>query len=70
MSLPKGMPEPVKAKLEQAAATVMARQTVQERLAKLDITPAFAPAAVLRVKLENEIRNWTKFIDEHGIKPE
>ena len=67
---PKGLAEPVKAKLEQAAATVMARPPVQERLAKLDITPAFAPAPVLRVKLENEIRNWTKFIDEHGIKPE
>jgi tripartite-type tricarboxylate transporter receptor subunit TctC len=64
------LPEPVKAKLEQAAATVMARPQVQERLTRLDITPAFAPAPVLRLKLENEIRNWTKFIDEHGIKPE
>jgi len=25
---------------------------------------------VLRTKLESEIRNWTKFIDSHGIKPE
>jgi tripartite-type tricarboxylate transporter receptor subunit TctC len=67
---PKGMPTEVKARLEQAVATVMAEERVRERLAKLDITPAFAPAAVLRTKLENEIANWSKFIDAHGIKPE
>jgi len=43
---------------------------VRERLARLDITPGFAPAPVLRIKLENEIRNWTAFIDRHGIRPE
>ena len=67
---PKGMPSEVKARLEQAAASVMAEERVRERLAKLDITPGFAPAPILRTKLENEIKNWTKFIDEHGIKPE
>jgi tripartite-type tricarboxylate transporter receptor subunit TctC len=67
---PKGMPNDVKAKLEQAVATVMSDPRVRERLAKLDITPGFAPAPVLRTKLENEIRNWTKFIDSHGIRPE
>jgi tripartite-type tricarboxylate transporter receptor subunit TctC len=67
---PKGMPAEVKARLEQAVATVMTEERVRERLAKLDITPGFAPAPVLRTKLENEIGNWTKFIDAHGIKPE
>jgi tripartite-type tricarboxylate transporter receptor subunit TctC len=67
---PKGMPNDVKAKLEQAVATVMSDPRVRERLAKLDITPGFAPAPVLRTKLEDEIRNWTKFIDSHGIRPE
>jgi tripartite-type tricarboxylate transporter receptor subunit TctC len=67
---PKGMPDVVKAKLEKASATVMSDPHVRERLANLDITPDFAPAPVLRAKLENEIRNWTKFIDEKGIKPE
>src|SRR5882757_8054548 len=67
---PKGMPNDVKAKLEQAVATVMSDPRVRERLAKLDITPGFAPSPVLRTKLENEIRNWTKFIDSHGIRPE
>jgi len=67
---PKGMPADVKAQLEQAVASVMAEERVRERLARLDITPAFAPAAVLRTKLENEIVNWTTFIDAHGIKPE
>ena len=67
---PKGMPEVVKAKLEKALSTVMSDPRVRERLAKLDITPDFAPAPVLRTTLENEIRNWTKFIDAKGIKPE
>ena len=67
---PRGMPDPVKAKLEKASATVMSDPHVRERLANLDIAPDFAPAPVLRAKLESEIRNWTKFIDEKGIKPE
>jgi tripartite-type tricarboxylate transporter receptor subunit TctC len=67
---PKGMPDPVKAKLEKASATVMSDPHVRERLANLDIAPEFAPGPVLRVRLESEIRNWTKFIDEKGIKPE
>ncbi len=67
---PKGMPDTVKAKLERVASTVMSDQRVRERLAKLDITPDFAPGRVLRNTLENEIKNWTKFIDEKGIKPE
>ncbi len=67
---PKGLPDAVKAKLESAAAKVMADPHVRERLANLDITPDFAPAPALRTKLESEIRNWTRFIDEKGIKPE
>ena len=67
---PKGMPDEVKAKLAQALSTVMSDQHVRERLAKLDITPDFAPAAALRDRLETEIRNWSRFIDEKGIKPE
>lgn len=67
---PKGMPNDVKAKLEQAVASVVSDPRVRERLARLDITPGFAPAPVLRTKLENEIRNWTTFIDRHGIRPE
>ena len=67
---PKGMPDTVKAKLERVASTVMSDQRVRERLAKLDITPDFAPGRVLRTTLENEIKNWTKFIDDKGIKPE
>jgi hypothetical protein len=34
------------------------------------ITPDFAPGPVLRRELENEIANWTRFIDAHGTKPE
>src|SRR5262245_3756363 len=67
---PKGMPDAVKAKLEQTVSAVMADARLRERLAKLDITPDFAPAPALRSKLESEIRNWTRFIDAKGIKPE
>ena len=48
----------------------MATQSVRERLARVDINPSFAPGNEECVKLESEIRNWTKFIDEKGIKPE
>jgi tripartite-type tricarboxylate transporter receptor subunit TctC len=67
---PKGLPDDVKARLAQALSTVMSDQHVRERLANLDITPEFAPPAALRAKLDNEIRNWTRFIDEKDIKPE
>jgi tripartite-type tricarboxylate transporter receptor subunit TctC len=67
---PKGLPGAVKDRLEKAVSTVMSNPQVRERLAKLDIAPDFAPASILRTKLENEIKNWTKFIDENGIKAE
>ena len=67
---PKGMPDDVKVKLEKAVSTVMADPRLRERLANLDITPDFAPAAALRTRLESEIRNWTRFIDAKGIKPQ
>jgi tripartite-type tricarboxylate transporter receptor subunit TctC len=67
---PKGIPDAVKAKLDKAVATTLADPRVRERLAKLDIEPDYAPGSALKVKLENEIANWSKFIDEHGIKPE
>jgi hypothetical protein len=57
-------------RLEKAMSTVMSDSRIRERLARLDITPDFAPAQVLRTTLENEIKNWTKFIDAKGIKPE
>jgi tripartite-type tricarboxylate transporter receptor subunit TctC len=67
---PKGIPDAVKAKLDKAVSTTLSNPRVRERLAKLDIEPAYAPAADLKAKLQNEIANWTRFIDEHGIKPE
>jgi tripartite-type tricarboxylate transporter receptor subunit TctC len=67
---PAGMPDGVKAKLSGAVAAALASPQLRDRLAKLDIDPTFAPAPVLKAKLANEITNWTKFIDEHGIKAE
>jgi tripartite-type tricarboxylate transporter receptor subunit TctC len=67
---PKGLPEPVKAKLYQAVSKVMSDPAVRERLAKLDITPDIISGPAMQAKLESEIKNWTKFIDAKGIKAE
>jgi tripartite-type tricarboxylate transporter receptor subunit TctC len=66
---PKGTPEPIRAKLEKAFQTVMQNPDVKARLAKVDTTTTFAPGPALKAKLENEIKNWTAFIDAKGIKP-
>lgn len=67
---PKGVPEPIRAKVEQAMKATMENPTVRERLMRVDTDPSFAPGAALKVKLDNEIRNWSKFIDAKGIKIE
>lgn len=68
--VPKGTPEPIRARLEKAAQDTMANPAVRERLMKVDTDPSFAPGPALKTKLENEISNWTKFIDAKGIKVE
>jgi len=70
MFAPKGIPDSVKAKLDKAVAATLANPRVRERLANLDIEPAYAPGHAMQAKLANEIANWTKFVDEHGIRPE
>src|SRR5437660_5721385 len=67
---PKGIPDTAKARLDKAVAGVMSDPKVRERLAKLDIAPDYAPAAVLNAKLASEIRNWSAFVDAKNIKPE
>jgi tripartite-type tricarboxylate transporter receptor subunit TctC len=65
---PRNIPAPIKAKIEKALQTAMANPAVRARLAKVDTDPSFAPGPALRAKLENEINNWTKFMDAKGIK--
>jgi tripartite-type tricarboxylate transporter receptor subunit TctC len=67
---PKGLPEPVKARLSAAVAKVLGDPAVKARLAKLDITPDVIPGPAMHAKLESEIKNWTRFIDAKGIKAE
>jgi len=67
---PKGIPDGAKAKLDRAVATVMADPRVRERLARLDITPEYAPGPQLSAKLGSEIRNWSAFVESKNIKPE
>ena len=45
-------------------------QGVRDRLAQLDITPDYAPGSALKTRLETEIKNWTRFVDAKGIRPE
>jgi tripartite-type tricarboxylate transporter receptor subunit TctC len=68
--VPKGTPEPIRSKLEKALQDTMANPIVRERLARVDTDPSFAPGPALTVKLENEIKNWSVFIDAKGIKVE
>ena len=68
--VPKGVPEPIRAKLEKALQATMANPAVRERLMKVGNDPSFGTGAALKVKLENEIKNWSKFIDAKGIKVE
>jgi tripartite-type tricarboxylate transporter receptor subunit TctC len=62
------MPADVKTKLEKAIQKALKLPAVGERLAVLDIEPEFGPAAVLQTRLQNEIKNWTTFIEAKGLK--
>jgi tripartite-type tricarboxylate transporter receptor subunit TctC len=64
---PNGIPAPIKAKVEKALQTTMANPNVRARLAKVDTDSSFAPGPALRAKLENEIKNWSAFMDAKGI---
>jgi tripartite-type tricarboxylate transporter receptor subunit TctC len=68
--VPKGTPEPIRAKLEKALQTTMANPAVRERLIRVDTDPSFGTGQALKAKLENEIKNWSRFIDAKGIKVE
>jgi tripartite-type tricarboxylate transporter receptor subunit TctC len=70
MFVPKGTPEPIRAKLESALKATMENPVVRARLTKVDTDPSFAPGPALRTKMENEIKNWSAFIDAKGIKVE
>jgi tripartite-type tricarboxylate transporter receptor subunit TctC len=67
---PKGTPDPIKARIQKAIQDTMANPAVRERLARVDTDPSFEPGPALKVKLENEIKNWSVFIDAKGIKVE
>ena len=67
---PKGMPDAGEGQARRRVQEVLADQKLRARLANLDITPDFTSGPALRARLETEIRSWTKFVDEKGIKPE
>lgn len=65
---PKGLPADVKAKLENAVQAALRSPVVRERLAALDVTADFRTGPALQTQLENEIKNWSSFIEAKGIK--
>ena len=65
---PKGVPEPIRAKIEKAIERTMASPSVREKLAGLDITADFGNGAVLEKQLANEIKNWKTFIEAKDLK--
>lgn len=65
---PKGVPEPIKARLSAAIQKALQSPALRERLAPLDITPDYGSAEVLQKQLVNEIKNWTTFIEAKGLK--
>lgn len=67
---PAGVSDEVKSKLDAALQQVLADQSVMDRLLGLDYTPTYAPAADMGTLLTNEIKNWSAFIQEKGIKVE
>jgi tripartite-type tricarboxylate transporter receptor subunit TctC len=67
---PKGLPEPIKAKIENVVSSMLAKQSLRDRLARLDISPDFVSGPALQAKLGTEIQSWTRFIDSKGIKPQ
>jgi len=65
---PKGLPEPIRAKLEKAVEKTLASPAIRERLAALDITPDFGTGAMLQKQLAIEIKNWKTFIEAKDLK--
>lgn len=52
---PAGLPEPVRKKLEQALAEVMAAPEMQRKLVDIGLTPAWGPGSALRQRVEREL---------------
>lgn len=67
---PAGTPDPIKAKIAEAAKTVMNDPAVAERLSALSITPKLGTGEELGEKLGSEIKKWTAFLQSKGIKVE
>lgn len=65
---PKGVPEPIRLKLEKAIEKTLASPAVKEKLAGLDITTDFGNGAALQKQLANEIKNWKTFIEAKDLK--
>jgi tripartite-type tricarboxylate transporter receptor subunit TctC len=66
----KQTPEPVRAQIEQAVASVLNDRDIQDSLAAVGITVAAEGSAELANRIEQESRAWKEVIAKAGIKPE
>ncbi len=67
---PKGLPEAVKGKLDAGGRDGDGRCRGARAPRQARHQPDVVAGPALQVKLESEIRNWTRFIDAKGIKAE
>lgn len=67
---PRGIPENVKTTLRDAVKAVVSDPTVQERMAKLGISPAFADSDDLKKRVMSDLEYWGDLIKKAGIKAE
>jgi tripartite-type tricarboxylate transporter receptor subunit TctC len=69
---PAGTPEPIAAKLTQAAMTVLAMPVVESRLREVGaavVAPERRTPAYLKKYVPEEIASWAKIIKEAGVAP-
>ena len=65
---PKGLPENVTAKLQNAIQAALKTPELSGRLKALDITPDYAPGPELQKRVVSDIKNWGAFIEAKGLK--
>ncbi len=65
---PKGLPEDVTAKLQNAIQAALKTPELSGRLKALDITPDYAPGPELQKRVVSDIKNWGAFIEAKGLK--
>jgi tripartite-type tricarboxylate transporter receptor subunit TctC len=70
MFVPTGTPAPVKQKLQDALEKILQDPKVAQRMAGIEVEPAFAPGEDMAKLLDSEMTNWRAFAEKKGVKLE